>query len=202
MSSLVFPSLPIAGWPKRSAEWLTLTQGSVSGAETHVSLWTYPRWHWEIPLEGVRDSADMPELKQLIGLYNAVHGRGDSFLYQDPNDHAVTAQALGVGDGEAVAFQLLRSYGGFVEPIWAPAAVTRVTVGGVPASGWTVAAWGDDAPGVVTLAEAPAAGAAVAADFSWYWPVWFEEDTLTTEQFAYQLWTVEAVKLKSIKLGG
>jgi uncharacterized protein (TIGR02217 family) len=45
-----------------------------------------------------------------MALFNAVQGRYDSFLYQDPDFNAVTAQYFATGNGTAGPFQLVASY--------------------------------------------------------------------------------------------
>jgi len=207
MTSLVFPSnLPGLTWDnKRSMEWSTLSQGSVSGAETRVALWSYPRWHWELSYELLR-AGSFTELQQLVSFFNSVQGSFASWLYSDPSDNAVMGQGIGTGDGATKTFQLVRAFGGsggFAEPIYAPNVVANVYINGVvqSSSSYSVGAWGSAAPGVVTFTTAPVAGAAITVDFSWYFPCRFEGDTLDLSEFMYQLWEAKSVKFQSIKLG-
>jgi uncharacterized protein (TIGR02217 family) len=173
MSTAVFPTLSGLGWDVvRTPIWSTQVQTNVSGKESAVGYWSYPRWQWELTYNYLRcgpiNGTTYSEFQSLVGFYNARRGRMDSFLYQDADDNAVTGQQIGVGNGSTV-FQLARSFGGFAEPIFAPLLVSNIYVNGVNKAGhWTVSNWGSATPGVVTLDAAPAAGQPVTADFSYY----------------------------------
>ena len=81
-------------------------------------------------------------------------------------------QAIGTGDGTTTTFQLQRTFGGSTDPVFAPiAASVTVTVAGTPVSVTTNAG-----SGVITFAGAPAASAAIAASFSYYWRCFLDED--------------------------
>lgn len=76
-----------------------------------------PVYAYTLPYEFLRSDAVWAELQTLVGFYNLRGGPFDSFLFTDPDDNAVTAQPFGVGDGSTAVFQLVRSYGGFAEPV-------------------------------------------------------------------------------------
>ena len=194
------------GWTypvKRIAEWSTSVTVAVSGKETTALFWSYPKWHWDVPIEVMRSSGAYAAAAALLNFYSGQRGRGRVFLFADPEDNAVAGQALGVGDGVTTTFQLVRALGGpggFVEPIWAPNVVSAVQLGGVAqGAGWTVSGWGSAAPGTISFAVAPAAGVAVSADFSFYFVCRFEEDKLDTQRFASGYSSVASLKLYSIK---
>jgi len=204
LSTAIFPTLPGQLWPKRTPEWSTRTQEAISGKQTRVSLWSYPRWTWELSFEMLRSIAATPEFQTLVNFYNGRQGSFDSFLFTDPSDNAVTGQGLGIGDGHTTSFQLVRAFGGiggFVEPIWAPNLVSNVYVGGVvqsPAS-WQVNGWGTPSPGQVIFTTAPATGLIVSADFSFYFPCRFTEDQVEFEEFMAGLWMAKSLKFQSLK---
>ncbi len=205
MTTAVFPDLPgVAMGIKRSAKWLNRNYQSVSGKETNVALWSYPEWSWSLPFEVLQTIAGSPDFWTLANFYNAQGGDFAWWLYSDPDDCAITGQPLGDGDGATAAFQLVRAggyFGGFVEPIWAPNRVGAVYVSGVQlaASAWSVSPWGGAAPGVLSFAEAPPAGALVTADFSWYFVCRFTDGQIDFSEIAAGLWSVDKLAFKAKK---
>ena len=215
MSIAVFPSLPGLGWSlKRTPIWKTRTSEAESGKEARFTYWSAPRWQYELTFNGLRQGTrrlgTFGEFASLAGFFNARSGGFDSFLYTDADDNAVTGQAIGSGDGATTSFQLVRAFGGFVEPILAPNAVTAVYLAGVaqaPAS-YAINAWGSSAPGTVVFTAAPGAGVAISANFSFYFPCRFgtaqssgvaAEDTIDFEKFMATLYSAKSVKFISIK---
>ena len=119
-----FPALSVVGWPrKRTPIWSTLKQPSISGQETRQELWTYPTWRYELTFDVLRYDASAAEWQAVLGLFNQMRGSARVFAYTDPADSVVTQASFGVGDGSTTAFQLVRSLGGFAEPVFAPIAV-------------------------------------------------------------------------------
>lgn len=141
MSTQLFPTLIGQGWSiSRVPYWQSRKPVAISGKETAVSDWSFPRYQWTVIFNVLRQGTGIyvqgdtfTEQAQLMGFYNARNGGFDSFLYQDQDDNAASNQSLGLGDGSTVAFQLLRSLGGFVEPVYAPNQVSLVALGGVAA---------------------------------------------------------------------
>jgi len=202
MSTAAFPTLMGLGWNvKRSPEWSSRVQTAVSGKETRIALWSYPRWHWDLTFDFLRSDAVNAEFQALAGFFNARQGQFDSFLYTDADDNSVMGQAIGTGDGATLAFPMARSFGGFTEPMLAPATVWAVYLGGVAQSvgSWSVSTWGSTTPGILTFVTAPGAGVAIAADFSFAFPCRFEADTLDFEKFMNQIWSGKSVKFISVK---
>ena len=202
MSSAVFPSLQGIAWNvKRSPRWSTRVQAAVSGKETRIADWSYPRWQWELAFEFLRGDAAHAEFQALAGFLNARQGQFDSFLYQDADDNAVTGQAIAIGDGTTKIFQLARSFGGFTEPVQAPNAVNQIYLNGVaqPGTLYSVSSWGAAIPGAVTFTTAPGAGVVITADFSFYFPCRFLDDSLDFEKFMFQLWQGKKIRFQSIK---
>jgi uncharacterized protein (TIGR02217 family) len=196
MSLEIFPSLagleyPVVWTPVAGR---TLIQTSVSGKENRAALWTYPRRQYQLSFNFLRDNAS-DEFRALVAFVLARQGAYDSFLFDDPDDNAVTGQSLGEAAAGQTAFQLIRSFGGYVEPILAPNAVSAVYVNGVTVgSAFSVNAQG----GTVTLFSAPPAGALITADFTYYWPCRFLADQYDFSKFMNRLW--EQKKLDFITL--
>jgi uncharacterized protein (TIGR02217 family) len=142
MSVATFPVLAGLGWDvNRTEMWKNTVQENVSGKETRVALWSYPRRQWALTYDFLRqgtvNGSSYTEFSQLAGFFNQRQGTFDSFLYTDSDDASVTGQSIGAGDGTTTAFQLIRSFGGFIEPILAPNAVGAVYLGGtaIPTGG-------------------------------------------------------------------
>ena len=128
MSNAVLPSLAGLKYPaKRKPIWSGKVQTAVSGKETRLSYWSYPRYQWTIGYEVLRSAGGFTDLQQLIGFYNARQAQFDDWLWTDPDDSSVTRQPLGTGDGSTVSFQFTRTIGGYTEPVTAVNVVTSVS---------------------------------------------------------------------------
>src|SRR5215469_3445677 len=201
MSVAGFPSLAGLGWSvSRTELWKTRTQEAISGKETRIADWSYPRHQWTLTFDFLRQGnlsgTVYAEFAALAGFFNLRQGSFDSFLYADPDDSAVIGQAVGTGDGATTSFQLVRGFGGFVEPILAPSLVSRIALNGVTqaTSSYTVNGWGTAAPGSLVLNAAPGAGVAIVADFSFYFPCRFTADQLDFEKFMAALYQLKKVE--------
>lgn len=200
MSTSVFPVLPGLGWDfVRSEIWNNTVSESVSGKETTIANWTYPRLVWELSYDILRSDPAHHEWQDLIGFFNLMQGRFNTFVFEDTNDKAVTAQVIAVGDGVKTAFQLRRTLGGAIAPIFAPHVVTAAKVNGVDPGGWTVTDWSSATPGILTFLAAPGNGLTITADFTYYWPCRFAEDSMTFNLFMTQLWSGKKVSFRSVK---
>ena len=124
MTISTFPVLPGIGFPKRSPVWSTIKQPSVGGQESRFAQWSYPKWRYEIPFEVLRNYSGFTEFDSLAGFYNQMYGSAGFFQYNDPKDGLIVNQPLATGDGTTTSFQLVRSKGGFAEPVFLPTAVS------------------------------------------------------------------------------
>jgi uncharacterized protein (TIGR02217 family) len=206
MSTSVFPTLAGLGWSVMRREmWKTRNQEAISGKETRIADWSYPRHQWSLGFDFLRQGAlsgtTYAEFAQLAGFFNLRQGSFDSFLYADADDNAATGQGIGTGDGATTSFALVRSFGGFVEPILAPNVVSHVYLNGVAQSGgsYTVSAWGTSSPGTLTFTTAPGSGVAITADFSFYFPCRFTADQMDFEKFMAALYAAKKVAFVSLK---
>jgi uncharacterized protein (TIGR02217 family) len=203
MSTSVLTTPIGLGWDVvRTPIWDTIVQQVVSGKETRLALQSYPRWEWQLTFDVVRSDATNHEFQDLVGFFNARQGMFDSFLYQDADDNSVTSQNIGTGNGSNLLFQLVRSFGGFTEPVLAPHTVSHVYVNGVDQAGnWTVSNWGTTTPGLITFAggHAPGNGLAVTADFTYYWPVRMTMDSVPFNMFVSKFYGVKKFTFESLK---
>lgn len=140
MSTSVLPSLKGLGWePVRTPVWDTTVQTASSGKEVRIANQTYPRWRWDLPYDFLRADATNHEFQDLVGFFNARQGMFDTFLYADPDDYSVTGQGIATGNGSTAAYQLIRTFGSFIEPVLAPNTVSAVYLAAVsiPAAGYS-----------------------------------------------------------------
>lgn len=195
MSNAVYPTLPgLAYKVKRVSGFKTQVHETASGREYRSALMVYPRDRYTLQYEFLRDRNATDEMRTLLGFYRSRRGAYDSFLLNDPDDNAVSAQAFGTGDGTTKTFQLVRTLGGFVEPVYDLNGAPAIYKAGVlQGSGYTVSA-----TGAVTFTTAPAAGAVLTWTGSYYWRVRFVKDDLELEKFMNELWS-GTLELKVVK---
>lgn len=205
--NITFPAtLPGLGWSvTRKPTFKTLTQQAVGGQEARLSLWKNPLWEFELTFDYLKDvsvlnNAPTP-LAVLMGFYLQAQGAGQDFLLrladltQNPSDGAIAGQAIGTGDGTATNFQLVRSIGAWQEDIQNPDAVSNIYVNGAEQdSGWLIAP-----NGIITFAAAPAAGAIITADFTWFYRVRFADDSLEFENFSFLLYQLQQLNLIQVR---
>jgi uncharacterized protein (TIGR02217 family) len=193
----------------KAPEFATRVQRSVSGREVRALDMPFPIWHWTLIYNFLRDKNDThggnalgtghDELRTLMGFFLRQQGSLSPFIYSDPTDSAVIGQVLGSGDGISTIYPVVRTFGGFNEPVTPDqTTVISVYVSGVLSpngSGWTL---GND--NTITFTSPPGAGTVITADFGYYFVVRFEADTYEFENFMYQLWALRQVKFQSVLL--
>lgn len=217
MSSLIFPAVAgISGLKvTRNYEWKTAVQEAISGKDTAVSLRQYPLVNYELVVTLLRHNLVPSELLQVQGMYNSLKGRGDTFLYSDPEFNTITPAQIaqygvfGTGDGSTLIFQLLATFqnsGGPGGP--------ELIQNGNPANWSTAILYDNGTPisaanyaigptGIVTFGagHAPAAGHTLSWSGSWYYRCRFLEDEIVWEKFmTVGLWMVSKLAFKSKKL--
>jgi uncharacterized protein (TIGR02217 family) len=200
----VFPVLPGLTWSvTKSPKFATRVQTSYSGRELRVLDQPYPIWTWTLVYNFLRDQNDLShgaalgvgydELRTLAGFFLRQQGSFQTFLYNDRSDNTAVKQFVGVGDGITTQYQLVRAFGGFVEPTTVPSGIS-VFVNGVAAS-FTLGSYG-----VIALSSTPRPGDAITASFGYVYPVRFTTDALDFENFMYQLWELKKLSFQSVLL--
>lgn len=193
MSQLVFPNLPgIAIERTRSPEWTDIVHRAISGRAVALSPMTTPNWRYKLKFEFLRAGAEA-ELQAIVGLFNQMHGRADTFLFDDVDDNAASNQQFALGDGNTTSFRLVRSYAGFIEPVLAVKGTPQIRVGGAIVTPLAIL------DGIVTLSAPPAAGVALTWTGSFYWRCRFDSGTLDTERFLHQLWKLNSLTFTTEK---
>lgn len=180
MSQLLFPSLPGITWPvARIVVPPTVREKLAgSGRSFRARDGLISRYRYQLAFEFLRIDQAHLEWQQLMGFYNRVGASFDDWLFEDLDDHTCTAQLFDIGDGVRTQFQLARTLGSFVEPVYGPLtwAITSAGVAVAPAVSST---------GLVTFGAAPAAGAELRWTGTFAWRCIFEGESLEfTKNFA------------------
>ena len=212
MSSFIYPTLPgLTLEQVRKYEWKTLTSEADSGVMTTVARRKYPILHWEHTYEVLRRNAATDELQSIVGLYNALQGQYDTFLFTDPEFNTITAGAqatqygnFGTGDGATLIFQLVATF----QVSGGPGQAEIIqNLNGTPIlydNGVTISAanYAIGATGIVTfgVGHAPASGHALTWSGSWYYRCRFEEDAIVWKKIGFANYWSATVKLRSVKL--
>jgi len=220
LTTPVFPTLAGQGWSThKKPTFSTAVASHVSGREVRAPLYVNPVWNFELTFDALDGGSGYAglgaqSLQALMGLFLQCQGQFSPFVFYDPTDYAVSGQAFGTGDGATTAFPLLRTLGGFSEPVVAPVtgSTTLSFPGGVSVSavapviqdnGATVASSAytiSNPGGVVAFATAPASGHALTWTGFFGFLCRFDGDDLDFEQFMANLWRVETVKFRSLRV--
>lgn len=198
MSNAIFPAFPgLKEDVSRTPQWSTTSKSSVSQREFRSANASYPLYKYKLSYEVLRQTTGFTEFTELTGFFNARRGSFDSFLYVDPDDNTVTAQTIGVGDGANKLFQLARTFGGFVEPVFDANSTPLIYVNGVLktlTTDYTISA-----TGLVTFVAAPGAALPVTWTGTYYRRVCFTQDTAEFSKFMQNLWTLKTLEFVSVK---
>ena len=197
MSNAIYPALPglTFGVQRSVLAPPVQVRTTPSRREFRARDATLPLYQYTLIYEFLRSSAAWAELQTLVGFFNARGGSFDSFLFTDPDDASVTGQLFGTGDGTTLAWQLVRSYGGFAEAVNDLNGAPAIYKAGVlQSSGVTVSA-----TGLVTFSAAPTAGQALTWSGAFYRRVRFLADRLDATKFMQNLWEARKVELLSLK---
>jgi len=206
----VFPTLPSRSMPfTRSPVWKTIGPEMLSGAEALQQPWTYPRYKYVMNSGYLRTGAAFQDYQTLIGFFNSGGGRNSPFQFDDPTDDtAPTNQLFGTGDGVTTSFQLVRAFGGYVEPVFAVNTITNINLNGVPmtpAGNWTVSP-----KGVVTFNVAPSNGTVLTWNGTFLWFCRWDADNIDLSMIravlvagdpAGMLWQLQQMSFTTIKFG-
>ncbi len=189
MSNNILPTLAGLSWDiSASPQFSTSIKRAVSGYEARAAFIVYPLWIFSLKYDILRDNIANNELKSLLGFFNSRQGSFDSFLFAPPADSSVTAMSFGTGTGAQTVFQLVRSYGGYVEPCNNINGAPQIYVAGVlktVTTDYTISA-----TGAVTFVSAPANGAALTWTGSFYYRCRFMNDSIQPIQFMQNIYNL------------
>lgn len=198
MSDAVFPELPGLTWDReKNPEFKTVIQTSASGCEKSAAMWVYPKWHFKLSYEFLRDDGTMQgELQQLIGFFLARRGDFDTWLYRDPEECRAVNQVIALGDGVTKEFQLVRNFAGLIEPVFGIKVKPTILVAGAAAE-FDFNTWG-----LITFTDPPPDHAQIVATFDYYYRVRFKNSMMELNQFVKSLWSAKTVEFASVKRQG
>lgn len=193
------------GGPERRTEVVALT----NGFEERNTPWAEARRRYDAGV-GLRSLDDIAEL---IAFFEARQGQLHGFRWKDWADYksarpsvpvACDDQVIGLGDGVAADFQLVKTY--------ASGAASQLRVIRKPVAGtvriglqgdevqegvhWAV----DTATGVVTFASPPAVGERITAGFEFDVPVRFDTDRIQVSVASFQAGDVPQVPVVEVRL--
>ncbi|XAI96056.1 hypothetical protein [Microcystis phage Mwe-JY26] len=182
------------GGPKFKTTVLALD----SGYEQRNIDWAEAKAEYDVS-HGIKSRDEMDELRSF---FLARRGRAYGFRFKDWADFTAVGQQIGVGNGVATQFQMIKTYasGGFSygRPLrkLVSGTLTQVLVNGVPAT-FTV----NNNTGVVTMNSAPANGTIITVPYVEFdVPVRFDTDHLDAEHdfWEHQSWnSIPLVELRS-----
>jgi uncharacterized protein (TIGR02217 family) len=178
----------------KAPEFSTKVMRAVSGKELRAAYMSYPLYTFKLSYEVLRDDVANNELKTLAGFFLARQGQYDSFLFTDPSDHAVTAQSFGTGDGTTTAFQLVRAYGGFSEPVQNVNGTPSIYVNGTLKTVTTHYTISGTGLVTFTAGNIPTSGQALTWTGSYYFRVRFTADMAEFSQFLQNLWELKQLE--------
>ncbi len=197
------PGLPGLAWSRHKRPgFSTRVASHVSGREVRVALMSYPLYEFEAVYSGLTSSASTfsglgaSSLQSLMGFFLQLQGQFGTFLYTDPDDNAVTGQVFATGDGSTTSFMMMRSLGGFLEPVGWVTSIGNVYLNGAAQSGTSYSL---ATPNTLTFTSAPASGVAISADFSYAFNCRFVDDQMDFEEFMASLWKLDSMKFRSVK---
>ncbi|MGC8202250.1 phage distal tail protein, Rcc01695 family [Aliiroseovarius sp. PTFE2010] len=193
------------GGPERRTEIVTLA----NGFEERNTPWAHSRRRYDAGL-GMRSLED---IEALIAFFEARQGQVNGFRWKDWSDYkscragaAVSHddQIIGVGNGEATQFQLVKTYASgearYERPIKKPVSGTvLVAVDGAQvfeAVDWSV----DLSAGVITFFNPPGDGAQITAGFEFDVPVRFDTDRIATSVASFQAGEVPSVPVVEVRV--
>lgn len=200
MGTAVFPNIPSVIWAvRKTPQFSTNVQRSVSGKELRAQLWTYPIWGLELTYEILQDRviSSQNDLQVLVGFFLARAGSFDNFNYTDPDDNAVTNQAFGTGNAVTTQFQLARTYAGYTEPVFRVNGAPVIKKNGVTqtvTTDYTI-----NAEGLVTFTAAPGNTLPLTWTGSFYYRAHFVQDMADFENFMRFLYTWKKCLLETVK---
>lgn len=145
-----FPGMDVAY--KRTPLFTTNVQNTPSGREVAVSYESYPRYEWALKFNALRNYLTVAEAKQLQSLFMLLKGRGDYFLFADPEQNYANG-TIGTGNGTNTQFRLLYGHSepasglAFAEPVQNPYNYT------IKADGVILAEAGTGTPAVPALGQ-------------------------------------------------
>jgi len=199
MSNAVFPALPgLKLEMSKTPIWSTRVKTATNGREVRSQFYSSPIWRFVLSYEVLRITTAVNELNQIIGFFNARQGSYDTFLYSDLHDNAVANQTFATVVAGQYAYPLVRTLGGFVEPVGAVNGLPTIKANGtvVPSANYTIS---DNAVLTFNAGQLPTVGAVLTWSGSFYYRCRFVQDSLEFSKFTRDLWGAKKIEFQSVK---
>lgn len=212
-----FPALPVQGFPvKKTPIFSAFQHRSVSGKQYSSARQAFPNWTFELQYGNdawlreqtqnialYRPNSPYTEFEAISQLFLSCYGKYGEFWYDDPEDDSRAGQPIATGNGAALTFRAVRTWGlsplARIEPVGAvnSGQPWKVYENGVDeTANYSLSA---DSASFVRTGSPPASGVAITADFSFLYRCHFAEDNQQYDQFLYQLWQLGQCKFMSVK---
>lgn len=187
----VFPAITGYVWaPTIAPVWNAQVQKTVTGRVVAATYQQYPLYKLSVQYAYLAQA----DFQSILAFFNGQQGNVVPFLFDaGPGNDSVTAQAIGTGDGTTTTFRLLRSYGGFSEPIAASFGTTYAYVNGTSVT----ATFNSPSNGYVTFGTAPASGTTLTWTGNYYFQCRFSKGTAEFDQFMSQLYKTKSVSMET-----
>lgn len=183
MTGLTFPVVRVPAMK-------TNIQECVSGRESAVGMWSFPRWKYTLTYSFLTQT----DYDTIVNFFLAQRGRANPFWFDDRNANTLTNSVIGIADGVTKDFQITRLIGNINEPVFGTKANMVVTSAGHSSIEYNITA------GKVSFTTAPASGSGnITVSGGYYARVRFKEDEMNIEEFMYQLHELKTVELLSVK---
>ena len=193
------------GGPERRTDVVTIS----NGFEERNSPWAHSRRRYDAGF-GMRS---LDDVETMIAFFEARYGQLYAFRWKDWSDYRscrpseeITGQdqIIGTGDGVQTDFQVVKTYWSGAYDYSRPIAklvegTVRVALDGVDLTEGTEFTV-DVSTGIVTLAQAPAAGLVVTAGFEFDVPVRFDTSSIQTSVASFQAGEIPNVPIIEVRV--
>jgi len=187
---VVFPT-DISYQSSGGPEFLTEIVEKGDGSEQRNQRWEFPRERWNVAY-GVRKAEQLASLRTF---FQAREAKARGFLFENPRDYLFWDAVIGIGDFSNHAFQLAKPYADLTGDVVFRRKITRPKSGTVimRLNGTINSSWiCDYTTGIVTFAPAaPSVGVIVTASCSFYYPMRFDTDFLSSKLEDYEAESTE-----------
>lgn len=194
MSLNVFPTLKGIAWPVTvTPVWNNQVQVSVTGRRVTSTYQQYPLFKFKVSFNFLLAA----DFNTLMAFFNQQGGNLTPFwLDAGVGQDSVSGQVIGTGDGTTTTFTLLRSYGGFTEPVAASFGSPSAYESGSYTSG---VVWNNptNGPASVTFNTAPVAGKVITWTGSYHFQCYFTKGSTDIEEFASQLYSSKSLEMET-----